>query len=92
MPWRRNVCSEKPKIVVHSAASMSSGRLAMPAETRHYVPKLIALKHIVMRPDAFGIALPEGVRLQLKNVAAVAVQPEMMSLRARPSTKMALLP
>ena len=33
--------------------------LAMPAETRHYVPKLIALKHIVMRPDAFGIALPE---------------------------------
>ncbi|HWS74012.1 MAG TPA: transglycosylase SLT domain-containing protein [Quisquiliibacterium sp.] len=33
--------------------------LDMPAETRHYVPKLIALKHILMRPDAFGVALPE---------------------------------
>jgi membrane-bound lytic murein transglycosylase D len=32
--------------------------LSMPAETRHYVPKLIALKHIVMRADEFGIALP----------------------------------
>jgi membrane-bound lytic murein transglycosylase D len=30
----------------------------MPAETRHYVPKLIALKHIVLRPDAYGVALP----------------------------------
>ena len=32
--------------------------LSMPGETRHYVPKLIALKHIVMRADEFGIALP----------------------------------
>ncbi|HRO60650.1 MAG TPA: transglycosylase SLT domain-containing protein [Burkholderiaceae bacterium] len=33
--------------------------LRMPAETRHYVPKLIALKHIVLRADALGVALPE---------------------------------
>ena len=32
--------------------------LSMPAETRHYVPKLIALKHIVMRASEYGIALP----------------------------------
>jgi len=31
----------------------------MPAETRHYVPKLIALKNILMRADALGVALPE---------------------------------
>ncbi len=33
--------------------------LDMPAETRHYVPKLIALKNILMRADALGVALPE---------------------------------
>ncbi len=33
--------------------------LSMPNETRHYVPKLIALKNIVMRADALGIALPD---------------------------------
>ncbi|MFP5462322.1 MAG: transglycosylase SLT domain-containing protein [Gammaproteobacteria bacterium] len=33
--------------------------LDMPAETRHYVPKLIALKHILLRADEFGVALPE---------------------------------
>jgi membrane-bound lytic murein transglycosylase D len=33
--------------------------LSMPNETRHYVPKLIALKHIVLRADALGLALPD---------------------------------
>ena len=33
--------------------------LDMPAETRHYVPKLIALKHILLRADELGVALPE---------------------------------
>ena len=33
--------------------------LDMPAETRHYVPKLIALKHILMRADEFGVTLPD---------------------------------
>jgi membrane-bound lytic murein transglycosylase D len=32
--------------------------LRMPNETRHYVPKLIALKHIVMRADELQLALP----------------------------------
>jgi len=31
--------------------------LAMPAETRNYVPKLQALKNIIARPHLFGIAL-----------------------------------
>lgn len=32
--------------------------LSMPAETRHYVPKLIALKRIIQNADALGVALP----------------------------------
>lgn len=32
--------------------------LTMPAETRHYVPKLQAVKNIVARPQAFGATLP----------------------------------
>jgi len=33
--------------------------LSMPAETRHYVPKLLAVKHIVADPKGFGLSLPE---------------------------------
>ncbi len=33
--------------------------LRMPAETRDYVPKLQAMKNIVLRPSAYGIVLPE---------------------------------
>jgi len=33
--------------------------LSMPTETRHYVPKLIALKHIILRAESLGVALPE---------------------------------
>jgi membrane-bound lytic murein transglycosylase D len=33
--------------------------LQMPAETRHYVPKLIALKRIVQRADQLGLKLPD---------------------------------
>lgn len=33
--------------------------LRMPAETRHYIPKLIAIKHIVQHADRLGLALPE---------------------------------
>jgi membrane-bound lytic murein transglycosylase D len=32
--------------------------LDMPAETRHYVPKLMALREIVMQADQLGFALP----------------------------------
>lgn len=33
--------------------------LRMPRETRHYVPKLIALKNIIQNADKFGVVLPE---------------------------------
>ncbi|HMW24734.1 MAG TPA: transglycosylase SLT domain-containing protein [Burkholderiaceae bacterium] len=33
--------------------------LSMPNETRHYVPKLLAVKAIVLDPKAFGLTLPE---------------------------------
>ncbi len=33
--------------------------LNMPNETRYYVPKLLALKNIIARPEAFGVRLPE---------------------------------
>jgi membrane-bound lytic murein transglycosylase D len=32
--------------------------LRMPNETRNYLPKLQAVKNIVLRPDSFGLALP----------------------------------
>ena len=32
--------------------------LSMPQETRHYVPKLIALKNILLRADELGLTLP----------------------------------
>jgi len=32
--------------------------LAMPMETRFYIPKLLAVKNIVANPDSFGIKLP----------------------------------
>jgi membrane-bound lytic murein transglycosylase D len=32
--------------------------LSMPNETRHYVPKLLALKHIIQRAEELNIALP----------------------------------
>ncbi len=34
------------------------GSLRMPDETRHYVPKLQAVKNLFAQPDNFGIALP----------------------------------
>ena len=34
--------------------------LSMPAETRNYVPKLIALKNIVMRAKELGLLLPDA--------------------------------
>lgn len=32
--------------------------LAMPVETRNYIPKLQAIKNIVAQPEAFGLSLP----------------------------------
>lgn len=45
-------------------ANQAAGRpadyahLRMPAETRHYVPKLLALKHLVQNADRLGLQLP----------------------------------
>jgi len=36
----------------------SYSELRMPDETRHYVPKLQALKNIIARPERFAVALP----------------------------------
>ncbi|MES2354363.1 MAG: transglycosylase SLT domain-containing protein [Pseudomonadota bacterium] len=33
--------------------------LRLPSETRNYVPKLLAIKHIVANPDAFGLTLSD---------------------------------
>ena len=33
--------------------------LDMPAETRNYIPKLMAVKNLVMRPEAYGLTLAE---------------------------------
>ena len=33
--------------------------LRIPDETRYYLPKLQAVKNIVLRPDSYGLALPE---------------------------------
>lgn len=33
--------------------------LSLPTETRHYVPKLMAFKKLVLEPESFGIALNE---------------------------------
>jgi membrane-bound lytic murein transglycosylase D len=46
---KKNKARGKPADYLH---------LKMPTETRHYVPKLIALKHIVMQADELGLTLP----------------------------------
>ncbi|MEN9317227.1 MAG: Membrane-bound lytic murein transglycosylase precursor, partial [Pseudomonadota bacterium] len=44
----------------NQARGLPTGYLSldMPAETRHYVPKLIALKNIIARADELGFTLP----------------------------------
>lgn len=47
--------------------------LALPTETRHYVPKLIAVSHMIKEPERFGLALdampnePYFVQVNLKH-------------------------
>ena len=50
----------KQAIRRNKAAGLAADYLAlrMPHETRHYVPKLQAIKNIVSRPEAFGVRLP----------------------------------
>ena len=46
-------------IAKNSAANLPAdySHLSMPAETRHYIPKLQALKNIILDPGPFGIVL-----------------------------------
>lgn len=46
---KRNEASGRPTDYEH---------LKLPKETQHYVPKLIALRNVLARPEDFGISLP----------------------------------
>jgi membrane-bound lytic murein transglycosylase D len=42
----------------NAGQSIDYDSLRMPDETRNYVPKLQAVKNLVLRPDSFGVRLP----------------------------------
>ena len=46
---KRNAAQKKPTGYLH---------LKMPKETAHYVPKLIALRNILAKPEEYGVSLP----------------------------------
>ena len=57
--------------------------LRMPDETRNYVPKLQAVKNIVMTPQAFSITLPAGeVLVSVKGWPALT--PSAVMIRVLP--------
>src|SRR5204862_566626 len=55
--WGENAVARA--IAKNRAAKLPTdyAHLSMPAETRHYIPKLQALKNIIRDPEPFGIAL-----------------------------------
>ena len=55
--WGENAVARA--IAKNQAAGLPTdyASLSMPAETRHYIPKLQALKNIIANPDPFGIVL-----------------------------------
>lgn len=57
--WGENAVARAVKKNQAAGKSADYLSLNMPAETRHYVPKLIALKNIVMRSGELGITLPD---------------------------------
>jgi membrane-bound lytic murein transglycosylase D len=57
--WGEQAVLREAKRVSAKGETPSFGALALPAETRNYVPRLQALKNIVARPEAFGVVLPE---------------------------------
>ena len=56
--WGQGSVQRAIKRNVAAGLSTDYDSLQMPAETRNYLPKLQAVKNIVMRPDAFGVKLP----------------------------------
>jgi len=57
--WGENAVLRAAKRVDAKGETPSFGALSLPAETRHYVPRLQALKNIIAKPEAFGVVLPE---------------------------------
>jgi len=52
--------------------------LKLPRETRHYVPRLIALSAIITYPDTFGVELPVVPNKPAFEIAATGGQIEML--------------
>lgn len=91
--------SGKGRVARAQRANKSAGKptdywsLKLPRETRHYVPRLIALTQIVAYPDAFDVKIPRvpnkpafvvastGGQIELARAAALA-EVEMHVLRA----------
>ncbi|MBL8382739.1 MAG: transglycosylase SLT domain-containing protein [Burkholderiales bacterium] len=61
--------------------------LRMPAETAGYVPKLQAIKNIVMRPELFGLALPE-----VPNAPYIATITKTRDIDVKMAAKLAEMP
>ena len=73
--------------------------LKMPAETRNYVPKLLAVRNLVNNPSAFGLKLPEiksepyfktvtvKAPLDIRDAAFLANIPESEFLALNPAFK-----
>ena len=57
--WGENAVARAVKKNLARGKSGDYLSLDMPAETRHYIPKLIALKNILLRADELGVALPD---------------------------------
>jgi membrane-bound lytic murein transglycosylase D len=57
--WGEHAVLRAAQRVDAKGETPSFSALSLPAETRHYVPRLQALKNIIARPDAYGIVLPE---------------------------------
>ncbi len=56
--WGQGSVSRAMKRNAQAGRPTGYAHLRMPEETRQYVPKLQAMKNIVLRPEAFGLALP----------------------------------
>jgi membrane-bound lytic murein transglycosylase D len=56
--WGENAVARAVKANRRAGKPTGYEHLRMPNETRHYVPKLLALREIVARADALGIDLP----------------------------------
>jgi membrane-bound lytic murein transglycosylase D len=57
--WGEHAVLREAQRVGAKGDAPSFGALRLPQETRHYVPRLQALKNIISRPAAYGIVLPE---------------------------------